>query len=106
MLQRWQQFFADQDGRTDVHCGRNHVITALSHVDVIVRVNARVTIRIGSEELFPHQVSEQELEQLSAYLRRDEVLIHVSLGIKNGTARVWGCDLTDGYVRINADYTT
>ncbi|NDE60449.1 MAG: hypothetical protein EB010_13735, partial [Acidimicrobiia bacterium] len=19
---------------------------------------------------------------------------------------VWGCDLTDGYVRINADYTT
>ena len=66
----------------------------------------RVTIRIGSEELFPHQVSEQELEELSAYLRRDEVLIHVSLGIKNGTARVWGCDLTDGYVRINADYTT
>ncbi|MFM2076141.1 MAG: ArgJ family, partial [Actinomycetota bacterium] len=21
-------------------------------------------------------------------------------------ATVWGCDLTDGYVRINADYTT
>jgi glutamate N-acetyltransferase/amino-acid N-acetyltransferase len=36
----------------------------------------------------------------------DEVLIHVSLGIGSGTATVWGCDLTDGYVRINADYTT
>lgn len=66
----------------------------------------RVTIRIGSKQLFPHQVSEQELAELSAYLRRDEVLIHVSLGISDGTARVWGCDLTDGYVRINADYTT
>ncbi|MEO6627038.1 MAG: bifunctional ornithine acetyltransferase/N-acetylglutamate synthase, partial [Aquihabitans sp.] len=29
-----------------------------------------------------------------------------SLGIADGTATVWGCDLTDGYVRINADYTT
>ncbi len=66
----------------------------------------RVTIRIGSKELFPHQVSEHELAELSAYLQRDEVLIHVSLGIGEGTARVWGCDLTDGYVRINADYTT
>ncbi len=65
-----------------------------------------VTIRIGSKELFPRQVSEEELAQLSAYLQGDEVVIHVSLGISQGMARVWGCDLTDGYVRINADYTT
>lgn len=65
-----------------------------------------VVIRIGSEELFPQQVSERELEELSSYLQGDEVLIHVSLGIGSGTARAWGCDLTDGYVRINADYTT
>ncbi len=65
-----------------------------------------VVIRIGSEELFPQQVSEHELEELSSYLQGDEVLIHVSLGIGSGTARAWGCDLTDGYVRINADYTT
>ena len=66
----------------------------------------KVVIRIGSEELFPQQVSERELEELSSYLQGDEVLIHVSLGIGSGTARAWGCDLTDGYVRINADYTT
>jgi glutamate N-acetyltransferase/amino-acid N-acetyltransferase len=30
------------------------------------------------------------------------------VSLNNGTtsATVWGCDLTDGYVRINADYTT
>ena len=34
------------------------------------------------------------------------MLIHVSLGTGDADATVWGCDLTDGYVRINADYTT
>jgi glutamate N-acetyltransferase/amino-acid N-acetyltransferase len=39
-------------------------------------------------------------------MRSDEVLIHVSLGTGNAQATVWGCDLSAGYVRINADYTT
>ncbi len=30
----------------------------------------------------------------------------MSLGIDTGRFTVYGCDLTDGYVRINADYTT
>ena len=34
------------------------------------------------------------------------MLIHVSLGVAGGSFTVYGCDLTDGYVRINADYTT
>ncbi|MEX1107167.1 MAG: bifunctional ornithine acetyltransferase/N-acetylglutamate synthase [Ilumatobacteraceae bacterium] len=32
--------------------------------------------------------------------------MHVSLGVGVSGATVLGCDLTDGYVRINADYTT
>ena len=40
------------------------------------------------------------------YLRGDEVQIHVSLRTGTAACTVWGCDLTDGYVRINADYTT
>ena len=44
---------------------------------------------------------------LAEYMRGDEVRIHVSLATGgSSTATVWGCDLTDGYVRINADYTT
>ena len=35
-----------------------------------------------------------------------EIRIHVSLGAGTAEATVWGCDLTAGYVRINADYTT
>jgi len=67
-----------------------------------------VTIRIGDQELYPSPAGEAELERLTGYLRGDEVLIHVSLGVEggDGEATVYGCDLTDGYVRINADYTT
>lgn len=66
----------------------------------------RVVIRFGATEVYPRAVDEDALANLAEYLRNDEVLIHVSLGIADGTATVWGCDLTDGYVRINADYTT
>jgi len=69
-------------------------------------IEQNVVIRFGSQECFPNQVDVAGLAQLSAYLGGSEVLIHVSLGIADGTATVWGCDLTDGYVRINADYTT
>jgi glutamate N-acetyltransferase/amino-acid N-acetyltransferase len=46
------------------------------------------------------------LERLSRYMRGSEVRIGVSLGIAGGSWTVYGCDLSDGYVRINADYTT
>jgi len=65
-----------------------------------------VVIRFGTQEVYPSRVTDAGLEQLSAYMRGDDVLIHVSLNTGSATATVWGCDLTDGYVRINADYTT
>lgn len=40
------------------------------------------------------------------YLTGDEIVIRVDLGIGEGAFTVYGCDLTEGYVRINADYTT
>ena len=66
----------------------------------------RVVIRFGSQEVYPSPVDETGLDALSTYMRCDEVTIHVSLNTGDAEATVWGCDLTDGYVRINADYTT
>jgi glutamate N-acetyltransferase/amino-acid N-acetyltransferase len=34
------------------------------------------------------------------------VVLAVDLGLGLGAFTVYGCDLTDGYIRINADYTT
>jgi glutamate N-acetyltransferase/amino-acid N-acetyltransferase len=66
----------------------------------------KVIIRFGDQEVYPIAVDESGLEQLSNYMRGNEVRIHVSLQTGQATSTVWGCDLTDGYVRINADYTT
>ena len=66
----------------------------------------RVVIRFGEQEVYPKPVDDNGLESLSNYMRGQEIIIHVSLHTGAAKATVWGCDLTDGYVRINADYTT
>jgi glutamate N-acetyltransferase/amino-acid N-acetyltransferase len=66
----------------------------------------QVVIRFGTQEVYPTQVNEQGLSELSAYMKGADIRIHVSLKTGLTEATVWGCDLTDGYVRINADYTT
>ena len=40
----------------------------------------------------------------AAYMKNPEITIHADLGLGGGTARVWTCDLTHGYIDINADY--
>ncbi|MHB2267862.1 bifunctional glutamate N-acetyltransferase/amino-acid acetyltransferase ArgJ [Aliihoeflea sp. PC F10.4] len=43
-------------------------------------------------------------EATSAYMTGDEIDIRVDLGLGEGTATVWTCDLTKEYVAINGDY--
>ena len=40
------------------------------------------------------------------YLDDDVVVICLQVGTGPGSGSGWGCDLSDQYVRINADYTT
>jgi glutamate N-acetyltransferase / amino-acid N-acetyltransferase len=66
----------------------------------------RVRISFGEHEVYPGAVDVTTLARLEDYLRGKEVHIGVDLGIGDSDWTVYGCDLTDGYVRINADYTT
>ena len=65
-----------------------------------------VSVRFGEAEVYPKPPDDVDLTALSDYMAGDEVLITVDLAIADGAWVVYGCDLTDGYVRINADYTT
>ena len=40
----------------------------------------------------------------AAYMKQSELEIGVDVGIGDGRATVWTCDLTHGYITINADY--
>jgi len=42
--------------------------------------------------------------QGAAYMKNAELEIRVDVGVGEGRATVWTCDLTHGYVSINADY--
>ena len=63
-------------------------------------------IRFGSMEVYPTPLDGSDLEQLAAIMRRDHVLVHVSVGDGPGDWTVYGCDLSREYIAINADYTT
>jgi glutamate N-acetyltransferase/amino-acid N-acetyltransferase len=39
-----------------------------------------------------------------AVMKRQEIEIGIDLGLGSGSATVWTCDLTHGYIAINADY--
>ena len=41
---------------------------------------------------------------LASHLAGEEIRIDVDLGLGDGHATVWTCDLTHGYIDINADY--
>ncbi len=71
------------------------------------RIDQRdVVIRFGIDEVYPRQLDDAGLAALSSYMSGAEVIIHISLGLGDGAATVWGCDLSAEYVRFNADYTT
>jgi len=42
--------------------------------------------------------------QGAAYMKNSEISIHVDLGMGEGAFTVFSCDLTHGYIDINADY--
>jgi glutamate N-acetyltransferase/amino-acid N-acetyltransferase len=68
---------------------------------------AKVTIRFGDTNVFKKGTPVGcDLEALRKYLGQSEVMISVDLGIGKASARVWGCDLTEGYIKENAYYTT
>ena len=63
-------------------------------------------IRFGNLTMYPDEPSDAQLVRAAEYLAGSEVVIGIDLGISAGAFTVYGCDLTEGYVRTNADYTT
>ncbi len=43
-------------------------------------------------------------EDAAAYMRGTDIVIQADLGLGSGSSTMWTCDLTHGYISINADY--
>lgn len=66
----------------------------------------RLAIRFGDTEVAREGLAVEGYDEapVAAHLKGSEIEIGVDLGLGDGHATVWTCDLTHGYISINADY--
>lgn len=66
----------------------------------------RLAIRFGTTLVARDGLAVEGYDEapVAAHLRGREIDIGIDLGIGSGRATVWTCDLTHGYISINADY--
>jgi len=66
----------------------------------------RLSIRFGDIEVAKEgwRSPNYSEEAAAAHMKGQNIVIGVDLGIGEGKATVWTCDLTHGYIDINADY--
>jgi glutamate N-acetyltransferase / amino-acid N-acetyltransferase len=66
----------------------------------------RLAIRFGDTQVASGGLAVEGYDEapVAAHLKSQDVRIGVDLGLGDGRATVWTCDLTHGYISINADY--
>ena len=89
----------------DPNWGRLVAVAGRAGVEFVLD---RARVRIGDVELFAGgRPFDERAETASKHLQGTDVRLHVDLGTGgDGSARMWACDLSADYVKINAEYRT
>ena len=68
----------------------------------------KLSISIGGIEIatLGRAIENYNEKPVIEHMKGEEINIDVDVGIDEGAASVWTCDLTHGYITINADYRT
>ncbi|MGT2750314.1 bifunctional glutamate N-acetyltransferase/amino-acid acetyltransferase ArgJ [Streptococcus orisasini] len=92
----------------DPNWGR--IIMAIGKVDGVKIFKEKIMIGFGDITVFENGkalLSESDLEYVSKYIKEnDNVEIKVKIGEGPFSSSVYGCDLTEDYVKINSMYST
>ena len=66
----------------------------------------KLAIRFGATQVASGGLALEGYDEapVAAHLKGQDIQIGVDLGLGEGRATVWTCDLTHGYISINADY--
>jgi glutamate N-acetyltransferase / amino-acid N-acetyltransferase len=66
----------------------------------------KLSIRFGATQVATGGLAVEGYDEapVAAHLKGQEISVGVDIGLGNGRATVWTCDLTHGYISINADY--
>jgi len=63
-------------------------------------------VSVQGVRVFKGAPLEYDKVAVSSAMNTGEVVFDVNLGVGEARGTAWGCDLTEGYVQINAEYTT
>ena len=95
--------------KTAVHGGDpnwGRIVCALGYSGAELALD-RLHLTIGGEVVFARGSGvDVDLNAVRHAFEQPEIEIVATLGLADGRAEAWGCDLSEEYVRINADYTT
>jgi glutamate N-acetyltransferase / amino-acid N-acetyltransferase len=66
----------------------------------------RLSIRFGGKPVatMGQRDATYNEREMASYMKSQKIDIEVDVGIGNGSAKIWTCDLTHGYISINGDY--
>ena len=66
----------------------------------------KLAIRVGGIKVAAKGAAVPGFDEkpVAKHMKGSDILIEVDVGVGKGKARVWTCDLTHGYISINADY--
>ncbi len=87
----------------DPNWGR--ILAALGRSDVTFEPT-QASVSVQGIAVFDGQPLEFDKDAASSAMRCEDVVIDVDLGAGSASGTAWGCDLTENYVKINAEYTT
>ena len=95
--------------KTAVHGGDpnwGRIVCALGYSGAELALD-RLHLSVGGLVVFERGAGvDVDLAAVRRAFEQPEIEIVAKLGLAEGTAEAWGCDLSEEYVRINADYTT
>jgi glutamate N-acetyltransferase/amino-acid N-acetyltransferase len=95
--------------KTAVHGGDpnwGRIVCALGYSGAELALD-RLHLTVGGLVVFERGAGvDVDLAAVRRSFEQPEIEIVATLGLGEGKAEAWGCDLSEEYVRINADYTT
>ncbi len=95
--------------KTAIHGGDpnwGRIVCALGYSGSELAIDT-LTVEVAGVTVFDKGAGvEADLDRVREGFEQPEIEIRARLGLGDGTAEAWGCDLSAEYVRINADYTT
>jgi glutamate N-acetyltransferase/amino-acid N-acetyltransferase len=82
------------------------VLAVFGQQDISLDVIDKSVIHFQDFLVYPPQRVDYDKADLDASMRNETVVVRIDLNDGKASATAWGCDMSEQYVKINADYGT